>query len=324
MNTIPTIFNERQVNTTILGGKDKIPLLSGVEQIPASVILVNSCWSQYRAQMIENLVKCGFTSIISIENNPDNYYVADLSNQFPYVKFVFPLEPVTVGGMINIGMGEVDPANEYVMVIRDSIRISPDMINPRLFATITEKSPFCISPRLLTKDNNSFPVLFSPFVKKSVLSITSASSVYDKLPNLYPFDFIGIYNREKFIKLGGYDYTITSAYWQNLDLSFRAWLWGERINFSTTFTLSYNTDITAEDTTANQSSNRFYLKNLVPRFNADHADIPFSAFFVYFPRSSCGLFEAIRQFNDARRWVKKNKYCFRRDALEFVENWGKR
>ncbi|WP_191017037.1 hypothetical protein [Treponema zioleckii] len=324
MNTIPSTFNERQINTSILGGKGSMPEISGRTPLKISVILLNSKWSPYRAQTIENLVNCGFSSIVSIETSPQNYNLFDLSNRFPYVKFVFPLEQTSVGDLINIGMSEVSPANEYVLVLRDNIRITSDLLNANLAAKLVEKSPFCVTPRLLTKENNSFPILFSPFVKKSVLSVTASSAVSDRMPNLYPFDFVGLYNRDKFIRLGGFDYTITASYWQNLDLAFRAWLWGERINFSTTFSLSYNSDIDVEDMSANQSSNRFYLKNLVPRFSADHAMIPISAFFVYFPRSACGFLEAARQFKDARNWVKKNKYCFRRDALELVENWGKR
>ena len=67
MNTIPSIFNQRQVNRTILGGKEPMPFV----KMNVSVVLLNGNGSQLRIPMIENLVKCGFESIISIENNKE-------------------------------------------------------------------------------------------------------------------------------------------------------------------------------------------------------------------------------------------------------------
>ena len=153
----------------------------------------------------------------------------------------------------------------------------------------------------------------------------STSVVSDGLPNLFPFDSIALYHRRKFIDLGGFDYTILSDYWQNLDFAFRSWLWGEKITFSTAFSLSYSTEVPILDNSASQFSNRFYLKNLVPRIDKKHADhglIPSSSFFAFWGSSSCGFFEARARFKEAKEWVEQNKYRFKRDALDLVENWG--
>ncbi len=124
------------------------------------------------------------------------------------------------------------------------------------------------------------------------------------------------------MQLGGFDYTITSPYWQNLDMSFRAWLWGEKISVSTAFQIAYAQEIPVEDRTSDVSQIRFYLKNLIPRFKSDHGSVPFSAFFIYLMHSSCGFFEARRQFTEARRWILKNQYRFHTDALELIKKWN--
>ena len=172
------------------------------------------------------------------------------------------------------------------------------------------------------RENSSFPVLFSPSIKHAALEVLATSVVSDGLPNLFPFDHIGLYNRQKFINLGGFDYTIENSYWQNLDFAFRAWLWGEEIVFSTAFSISYSAEIPVMDNSASCFSNRFYLKNLVPRFYEDHGAIPSMSFFAFWGSSSCGFFEARARFNEAREWVSQNKYRFKRDALDLVENWG--
>ncbi len=316
MNTIPSIFNQRQVNRTILGGKEPMPFV----KMNVSVVLLNGNGSQLRIPMIENLVKCGFESIISIENNKENYNIIDFSQKFPFVKFIVPLEKVTDGELINIGISE--SKSDYVLVIRDTISLDLEILTGRIAEKLEELDIFCIVPRLKSHTIPAFPVSFSPIVEKSVFNVVSTSSVSDGQPTLYPFDKIGFYNKKKFIQLGGFDYTITTPYWQNLDLAFRAWLWGERICLSTIFTLTYTDELPRDDLSINKSYNRFYMKNLLPRFNEDHGFIPKTSFFVYLLRSNYGIFESISQFSMAREWVSKNKYRFKYDAKYLIENWG--
>ena len=316
MNPIPLIFNEHLISMTVLGGKEALPNI----KMNVAAILINRGWSSYRTKMIENLMRCGFSEIISIEADSENYSIEDFSRKFPFVKIIIPQEDTTDGDLINIGVAEA--SSEYVLVLRDSIDFSKDILTPTLASKLTESGTFCISPRLIGKGNFSFPILFSPSIKRAALNVISTSVVSDGSHNLFPFNNIALYNRRKFIDLGGYDYTIHSDYWQNLDFSFRAWLWGEKITLSTAFSLSYSTEIPVLETGASQFSNRFYLKNLVPRFYADHGAIPKSSFFAFWGSSSCGFFEAQARFKEAREWVMENKYRFKRDALDLVENWG--
>lgn len=301
---------------TIFGGKESTPDV----KMGISVILLNKSWSNYRVKMIENLMRCGFSQIVSIETDPENYNIEDFSHRFPFVKFIFPLEKTTDGELINIGMSEVN--TDYVLVLRDSLDFSTEIISPTLASRLTENGDYCISPRLVSKNDVAFPVLFSPVVHKGKLEIESTSVVNDGLHNLFPLDYIGLYNRKKFIELGGFDYTLRESYWQNLDMAFRAWLWGEKTVFSTAFSLSYSDEVPLLDSTPSQYSNRFYLKNLVPRYDADHGIISRASFFVFFRHSSCGLFEALAQFKEARCWVSENKYRYKRDVVDLVENWG--
>ena len=303
---------------TILGGTETVPNI----KMNVGVVLINKSWSSYRSKMIENLMRCGFSEIISIESDSENYSIDDFSRKFPFVKIIVPLENTTEGELVNIGISECK--SDYVLVLRDSIDFSKDILSQTLASKLTENDIFCITPRILGKENLAFPVLFSPSIKNASLNLLSTSVVSDGVPNLFVFDNIALFNRKKFIDLGGFDYTILSSYWQNLDFCFRAWLWGERIVFSTALSLSYAAEIPVIDNSASQFSNRFYLKNLVPRIDKKHADhgmIPTSSFFAFWGSSSCGFFEALRQFKEAKEWVEQNKYRFKRDALDLVENW---
>lgn len=317
MNTIPTIFNERLISRTVLGGKK----VSAKIKMNVSVILLNSGGTHLRAQNLENLQNCGFKHIISMETNAENYNLEDLVNQFPTVKFIIPQEKVTDGDLINIGMSETDA--DYVFVLRDTIQISNFVLSSNVAQKLMEKNCFCYVPRMMLDKTQVVDIDFIPTVQKGVFKIASTSTVVDGRETLYPVGFIGLFNRQKFIQLGGYDYTIESPYWQNIDLSLRSWLWGEKTVVATGISLSFLDNSPVEDTTSNLSQFRFYLKNLAPVFNLDHGELLKSSFFRTMRRSCCGFVETVKQFNDAREWVEKNKYRFKTDAAQLITEWGK-
>ena len=134
-----------------------------------AALIINTGWSSYRSKMIENLMHCGFSEIISIETDSENYSIEDFSRKFPFVKIIIPQENATCGDLINIGISEA--SSEYVLVLRDSIDFSTDILTPTLAAKLTENGTFCICPRLLGKENFSFPMLFSPSIKRAALNV---------------------------------------------------------------------------------------------------------------------------------------------------------
>ena len=101
MNTIPLIFNEQQINRTVIGGR-----APSEKKMDVSAVLLNSNASRFHAQTLETLSKCGFASVVSIEPNSGSCNIEELSRRIPSVQFVVPLEAVTDGDMINIGIGE--------------------------------------------------------------------------------------------------------------------------------------------------------------------------------------------------------------------------
>ncbi len=317
MNTIPLIFNERQINRTVVGGK----FFPAEVKLHLGVIILNGKGSQFRELILSKLSEAGFEQVISIEKSRGSYSVDELARKYPSIKFIIPLEKATEGELINLGMSEINC--DYVLVLRDSFNFEDEIISPRVLEKIIGQKNLCTSPRLTNGSVTNLPVIFSPSVNGSTFAISSSGGLSDGIPTLYAFDNVGIYDRKKFIQLGGFDYTITQSHWQTADFFMRGWLWGHKTKISTLYTLDYETDFPAENVTADFSYTRFYLKNLLPRFDEDHGVIPNSSFFVYLLRSGCGFIESLKQFSDARSWVFKNKYRFRIDAKYLVENWGK-
>lgn len=315
MSSIPATFNERQIKRVILGGDKPGPNV----KVSLSVILLSRSGAPFRSGNLDQLISIGFSDIISVEMSAENYNLEDLSKRYPSVKFIAPEEKCTLGDMINLGMSEA--REDYVLVVWDTIHIPPRSINSYVLKRLDEEQLLCYVPMLTNPLMQTLPVRMLPSVENRSLSVTGELVVQDKAPTLYPVDYVGLYNRKKFRELGGYDYSIKSPYWQNLDFSMRAWLWGEQIRMMPQLRFKYETEFQAEDTTPDYSQLKFFLKNIAPRFSEDHAYIPKALFLSYYRNSGCGISEAVQDFRKARAWVEKNKYRFRTDASHLITSW---
>ncbi len=313
MNGIPLTFSEHQINRTILGG----PKVIDPNALNISVILLNSSGSHFKLHVFENLLQCNFQTIVSVEHDSSNF-TDEVSKRFPMIKYLVPLEKTTDGDLINLAMSEVN--SDYVLVIRDSLNIPANFIPPHLAERLTADSPYCIVPRLLDKNRLALPCAFTPGAEHTHFVIDTSSEIANGKKTLYPFDYVALYNRKKFIELGGFDWTIASPYWQNLDLALRSWLWGEQTVLTSLLQFSYIDEPPVNDTTYNLDYLRYYLKNELPKIKMEQGYLKKSSFLVFLGHSSCGMLEARRQLNAARTWVEKNKVRYTIDLQSRVQN----
>ena len=314
MNTIPLTFNEKQINRTIIGGNEIV-----VSKIPISIILLNRSGTTFRMNNIESLLRLGFTDIVSIEAPQQNYNLDELAKRFPVVKFIIPGEQLSTGEMINLGMQEV--RSNKVLVLWDTMHISTKIFSDRLLNIILNNEIFCFAPFLFNFQMQNLPVKNIPAIENTSFTVKTFGVTQDFAKTLYPFDFVGLYDRQKFINLGGFDHTITSDYWQLIDLFMRSYLFGEKTIICSSLRLNYECEVPLEDTTPDFSHLRFFLKNLSPKFVGDYAYIPKKEFFSYLNRSSLGFFKAYKSFKMARNWVSKNKFRFKTDAQTLISSW---
>jgi hypothetical protein len=165
------------------------------------------------------------------------------------------------------------------------------------------------------------PTLTAPDLDRQTVKNLFLTPSKEGAPSLYPFDGVGVYDRDRFVKLGGFDCDLSSTYWQLMDFGFRGHLWGETIQSTRLIRLSYNGEVAPQDSTVDKDYRRFYLKNIAPMFNGDAGSIPLRRFPRYLFNSGDGLFKAWEDFSQGRRWVAENKFRFRRDARSLTELW---
>ncbi len=317
MNTIPSIFNEHKVSYAVVGGAEKTTKVL----IPATCVVLSRNGKYYRSKVFENLLQKGFSEIISVNIASNQNNIDSLARQFPTIKFLVVLENVSQGELLNIAFSEA--SENHVLVLQEELCLDKLNFNSSMALKLIQKKQFCIVPKLFSSTYVKLPTVFLPSAKKSVFNIEVGEFSTGEKKTLYPADYVGFYDREKFILLGGFDYTIFSEFWQKVDFFFRAWLWGEKIFATSELEFVYAGQIPEENQTVDISYLRFYLKNLLPVFYYDHAKIPWYSYFTFKLRSSCGFFESLRQLRDAIKWTEENRYRFKMDAVSLIENWEK-
>ncbi len=317
MNTIPSTFNEHQFEHTVLGGKLKPENV----RFNLSVILLSRSGTTYRTNNLDILRSMGFRKIVSVETSIDNYNLEDLSRRYPEVCFMVPHVQVTPGEMINLAMTEIPDGN--VLVLWDTVSISQKLFSDRVVDKAIQRDNLVVIPSIADERGLMIGLRYVPYIQKNSLLLSPENHAPDGVHTVYPYDYMGIYNRQKFERIGGFDWTITSPYWQLLDFGMRGWLMGERITVCQQLRLHYDVTVEPQDTTVDFNQLRFFLKNLAPKFAGDHAYIPGKLLFSYIFRSGKSVGEAVADFSDARNWVRKNKYLFKRDAISLIERWEK-
>jgi hypothetical protein len=327
MNTIPTIFNETPISYTVVGGRERLASTG------LSAVLLNRSGRYARRNFFQDLEETGFDYVISVESSPEHYDIDELTGRFPFVRFILPQKEISLGERINLAASELDSPLFFVIwndlkiiaggtALRMAERLSIN--NDDTKENESERSPFkrlCTVPLIQNARFETLPTLIAPAVFRKRVRTLFLTPRCEGFPSLYPFDGVGIYDRERFIRLGGFDGTLKHTHWQLMDFGFRAHLWGEEIVSTQTLKLSYDGSVPVEDNSTDTNYYRFYLKNLAPVFRGDHAHLPLRRFPGYMIRSGGDPFAAWEDFSESRRWVKTNRFRWRCDACTVPGRW---
>ena len=344
MNTIPTIFSETLPSYTAVGGG--VSAGAGGRTSGVSAILLNRGGRYPRRTLFTELEKAGFDSVISLEGPQDRYDLEDLSGRFPFVRFILLQKTISPGEQINLAVTEI--TSPLFFVLWNDLRILHGGDAAKIAAWFRFsreemlKAPpgtgganadcikrLCTVPVIQNSSLETLPTLTSPTFYRSKLPWKFRNTVKamrfspeaEAQPSLYPFDGVGLYDRDRFVRLGGFDGVIQNPYWQLMDFGFRAHLWGEEIRCTQLVRLSYDREVVPEYTSPDAGYRRFYLRNLVPVFRRDSAHIPLRLFPGYLFKTGGDPAAAWGEFRENRQWVGANGSRFQRDVRILTGLW---
>ena len=322
MSTIPSTFNAKA------GWKGMLPsytAVGGSERAAStglSAVLLNREGRFPRKTLFEQLKKTGFDYIISIEGNQERYDVEELSGLYPFIRFILVKEKITSGEAINIAAAEL--SGPYFFVLWNDHRFF-NGINAAKIADLLGGRRLCTVPAVQNSQFEILHTLTSPVYFKSshggAVRALPEAPVRENQSSLFPHDWLGFYDKERFLRLGGFDREIAHPHWQLMDFGFRSHLWGEEIRSTQMVRLIHDGGTPSQDNTTEDSYRLFYLKNLAPEWRGDHAYLPLRCFFTFLAKSGWDLPGAWSEFSRERKWVLKNRNRFFRDARSLTEQW---
>jgi len=316
MNTIPSTTRRSRIPYTVVGGTRT--LAGGKLSRRLSIVLLNRGGRPYKSSVFTTLFETGASEIISVEGPSEQYDIENLSRRYPEVRFLLLAEQVTHGERVNIGIEEAK--SEFVLVMWNDMQIDSGL-TPRTFERLVDRNLMCIVPVLLNQKREAIPNVQVPALYRNRLKIVPTVATAVETPTIYPFDYCGLYMREKFILSGGYDYLLSNAYWQKLDFGFRSFMWGQQIQCRNELKLHYLSGMPMDDTSRDESYKLFFLKNLAVRYNRDVGKLPINQFLRYLLRSGGDFVSAYREYKQVGKWVTLNQYRFEKDAREVTELW---
>ncbi len=223
------------------------------------------------------------------------------------------------GEQINIGVREA--MGSHVFILWDDMDLQQPALTERQVDHLRQMDCLCQAPMLMNHFKDSVPVRLIPWTEKGLVKLRVMNLRSEGQPSLYPFDYCGIYNREKFLLCEGYDPRIRAPYWQKMDFGFRIGLWGEQSLCTTGLRLAYQREIPGETIPIDASYRRFFLKNLALKFSKGEWRLSKGAFLGFHLDSGMSFLGAFEEYKVLSRWVKDNSYRFGKSAWDFLDEW---
>ncbi|MBN2533771.1 MAG: hypothetical protein JXB88_12820 [Spirochaetales bacterium] len=315
MNTIHSTSKTYKVPYTIVGEKK-----NNTYHAPyVTILLLNRGGKFYREDLFKNIRNYTFAETIYIEGPDISYNIEPLVKKFPGIKFLLLKDNISDGEKINLGIKE--SRSVFVFVIWSDMWIAEKSFTEILMNTIGKNSYLCTVPVIENSKHEPIPSIQVPGYMKGTIQVMPWDSYKDFSKSLFPHDFCGIYHKELFEKLGGFDSEMNNPYWQKIDFGFRTFLWGEEIRLCKDLHIRYMGMTHAENITPDESYKKFYIKNIYVKYKNGNGYIPCYKLLHYLFHSNTGPFSSCREFFSIKKWVKENSRRFKNNAQNLISQW---
>lgn len=223
------------------------------------------------------------------------------------------------GELVNIAIREAK--TPYVLILWNNVRFVHTDLSSRLFLKIEEKGHLCTIPQLYSGSSENLyklPIITKPIHNNHGFGIEHSMASKTDQKTFTPVDYIGFYNRQRFLNLGGYDSKIKNPYWQKADFSMRAAMWAEQIVFNPTINIYYKEENqTSDDDVLDLDARIFALKCLAPVMKRSGITLSFNHIKTVF-----GMPNMFGLFNDVKKFLKEYNFRFHYDAEQVVDQWN--
>ncbi|MCA1754327.1 MAG: hypothetical protein LC641_06450 [Spirochaeta sp.] len=286
--------------------------------MPLSILVLHRGGRIDREGLFRDLSERHDGEIISIEAAEGSYDVERLAQRYGNVKFILPARSMNIGAQINVGMSEC--SSEYLYVIWNDMRLHE--ISERMLSRVMSEDVLCNAPYIRNDRSLVIPTVMTPaFERRGNLRVLPQTPHSETVVSLYPYDYVGIYRKQRYLDVFGYDSRINRPYWQKLEFGLRCWMWNEQIHLSSALRIAYSGSPPSEDATPDEDYLRFYWKTLGVRISLSGADLSSRRLIGGIVRTPTGAPTLIRSFRELRRELRRYGPRYKRSALKVISEW---
>ncbi|MGC8979543.1 glycosyltransferase family 2 protein [Caldisericum sp.] len=191
-----------------------------------SFIILNYNGKGLTERCIDSLIRCiaGYNyEIIVVDNGSSDGSAEYLKNKFPSIKII---EEGFNKFIFAYNDGVKEAKGEWVFLLNNDMMFKGDFLSP-LLEYVTQPDLFAVGSRLFNYEGKFESGVKILFFKFGLLSIRTEDI------NNPTFSFYigthGIFRREMFNALGGFDEVYTPFYFEDVDLCYRAWKRGWKV-----------------------------------------------------------------------------------------------
>jgi len=168
-------------------------------------------------------------------------------------------EYISAGHYLNHIMKQIQGPYCCVLWNDTTIEVS---LQERLTQWLVTYSPVCAVPILYDRSEEIIPAITVPaFDETHTFTTVPFLPSQDNTDTLFPFDYIGMYDVERFNRVHGFDLEIDEGYWQLCDFGLSVWLRGLRITSCNGISCLYTSQKPMEIAEKPKAEKRFTAKH---------------------------------------------------------------
>ena len=201
----------------------------------ASIVIANWNGAKLLRKCLPPVIEAAARSggdheIIVVDDASEDDSVAVIEKEFPAVRLV--KLPVNHGFAAACNKGVAESRNPVVVLLNTDMAVKEDFLSP-LLAPFAASDVFAVAGRIeklggrtleIGRTVGKFSLIFVKFIRSGEEGETG-----ECLPTLAASGGASAFRREKYLKLGGFDRLYYPFYWEDADLSYRAWKRGWRV-----------------------------------------------------------------------------------------------
>jgi GT2 family glycosyltransferase len=178
--------------------------------------------------------------IIVVNDYPEVPLTSEMSELFPEVKVIENEKNLGFAGAVTVGISSVK--NTFVFLLNNDVLLNDNSFQNAVSHFEKDKKLFAVSFRQ-TEKNGSFVGRNSIFWKNGFFQHSKADATKNGI-NGWAEGGSMLFDKNKYDTINGFDTLYSPFYWEDIDLSYRAWKAGYVILFDSTITVQHHHEST--------------------------------------------------------------------------------